>query len=158
MRTELSGKSGRLSFDRKVCLLVGCLIALLRFRNVQRCNLLFCGLETYTFSVDLSPSRPVKRSIRGARASNMLGHEQLGSQGVDQSRFVGPAAANAGKTGFKMAWGWINCQTVNSNTNHSTPFGTILKVRTPQARDKPGHRSHQAPDIGKPCVFEAPGA
>ena len=26
--TEFSGKSGRLSFDRKVCLLVGCLIAL----------------------------------------------------------------------------------------------------------------------------------
>ena len=39
-------------------------------------------------------------------------------------------------------------QTVSSKANPSTPFGTILAVKTVQARDKPAHRSHQAPDVG----------
>ena len=47
-----------------------------------------------------------------------------------------------------MAWEGIEHQTVSSKANPSTPFGTILTVKTVQARDKPAHRSHQAPDVG----------
>ena len=47
---------------------------------------------------------------------------------------------------------------VSSEANPSTPFGTILAVKTVQARDKPAHRSYQAPGIGKHDVFEGPEA
>ena len=57
-----------------------------------------------------------------------------------------------------MAWEVIEHQTVSSKANPSTPFGAILAVKTVQARDKPAHRSHQAPGMGKHDVFEGPGA
>ena len=47
----------------------------------------------------------------------------------------------------------IDYRTMSSKAN---PSGAIWMVKTPQARDKPAHRSHQAPDIGKHNVFEAP--
>ena len=36
-------------------------------------------------------------------------------------------------------------------------FGTILMAKTPQARAKIAHRSHDAPDPIKHDVFEGPG-
>ena len=79
----------------------------------------------------------------------MFGHEQFGSQGFQASRLVGPTTAM-----LKEA----EHQTVSSKANPSTPFGTILAVKTVQACDKPAHRSYQAPGIGKHNVFEGPGA
>ena len=55
-----------------------------------------------------------------------------------------------------MAWEGIEHQTVSSKANPSTPFGTILTVKTVQARDKLAHRSYQAPGMG--CEFEGPAA
>ena len=46
---------------------------------------------------------------------------------------------------------------MSAKANRSTHFGTILTVKTSQARDKPAHRSHHNPDIRKHDVFEAPG-
>ena len=58
------------------------------------------------------------------------------------------------KAGFKIAWKGIDYRTMSSKAYLS---GVIWTVRTPQARDKPAHRSHQAPGIGKHDVFEGPG-
>ena len=69
----------------------------------------------------------------------MLGREQFGSQGFQASRLVGPTTAMLKKAEH---------QTVSSKANPSTPFGTILAVKTVQARDKPAHRSYQAPGMG----------
>ena len=57
-----------------------------------------------------------------------------------------------------MAWEGIEHKTVSSKANPSTPFGAILAVKTVQARDKPAHRSHQAPGMEKHDAFEGPGA
>ena len=57
-----------------------------------------------------------------------------------------------------MAWEGIEHQTVSSEANPSTPIGTILTVKTVQARDKPAHRSYQVPGMAKYVVFEGPGA
>ena len=69
----------------------------------------------------------------------MLGHEQFGSQGFQASRLVGPTTAMLKKAEH---------QTVSSKANPSTPLGAILAVKTVQARDKPAHRSYQAPGMG----------
>ena len=39
----------------------------------------------------------------------------------------------------------------------STPFGTILTVKTPQAWDKTAHRSHHAPDVPEGSRIEVGG-
>jgi hypothetical protein len=46
---------------------------------------------------------------------------------------------------------------VLQNYIKSEPFGTILMAKTPQARDKPAHPIHHAPDTRKHDVFEGPG-
>ena len=79
----------------------------------------------------------------------MLGRWQFGSQGFQASRLVGPTTAM-----LKRA----EHQTVSSKANPSTPFGTILAVKTVQARDKPAHRSYQASSMGKHDAFEGPEA
>ena len=83
----------------------------------------------------------------------MLGHEVCGTQGFQASCLVAQPQQTPKKTEFLMAWEWIEHPTVSSKSNPSTPFGTILAVKTVQARDKPAHRSHQAPGM-----FEGPGA
>ena len=148
MYAELSGKSGRLSFDRKVCLRVGCLIAL-RYSGMTKMQfviLLFRDLHIFGGPEPLKTSKAIDSRCQSI--------EYAWARAVGQPRrrpvsFCGPSHSKRWKGGFNMAWGWINYQTVNSNSKPSTPFGTILTVRTPQARDKPGHRSHQEPDIGK---------
>ena len=45
--------------------------------------------------------------------------------------------------------------TMRSRTNPSTPFNKILMVNTAQARDKPAHRRHHAPDMRKYKVLTA---